>query len=309
MKKKLEIAVLGLGYFGKNYVRLLQKNSQANLAGVADDPKQSIQLLRSLNIDGVVIATPAESHYKLAKEALALGKHVLLEKPMVVSAKEAVALQKAVKKSGKILMVGHQYFYNDYIRHLKKVIDQKKLGKISYVVMSHFYTGPIRKGIGCFFETATHELSMLEYLFGDLKLSHIKGNVFSFTKKNHDDFASATFRLPKGIQVNLMVSWFMPKKVRSMAIVGSKGMALFDDTLAKDNLTFIFTSYPNSEKSSYFFSESQKKPHIPKIKAKESLANQLQHFIDCISHQKNPLTNVDHGVRITKALEAITSKL
>jgi predicted dehydrogenase len=308
VNQKLRLAVLGLGYFGKHYVRLIGGHFGVELVATADNAKEAQSILGSSGIDGVVIATPAPTHFELASLALKNGKHVLLEKPMVMNLAQAQKLKAQVKKSKKVLLVGHQYWYHDYIRTLKKELDGKVLGQVKYIFAQHFYHGPIRKDIGCFWETATHELSILEYLFGPLKISDIKGSSISLEDNKRDDAVFVNFTLNNKIAVSLAVSWFMPEKKRNMVLVGQKGSVVFDDAKVHDKLIFAGNPYPKYvSAASYLLPKDNLR--IPKIKATEPLLNELDHFIDCIRNSKKPLTDVEHGVRITKLLDLISSKL
>ena len=156
MMKPLRFGLLGLGYFGRNYARLLQDIKDVRLAAVAAKtretleqyrsatPKEAIrtmnasEIIKNPKIDCVVIATPAATHFKLAKEALENGKHVLLEKPMVASLDEAKKLRALAAKSPSTFMVGHQYIYNDYVRYLHDNIVE--LGNVSHVIAEHLYS-------------------------------------------------------------------------------------------------------------------------------------------------------------------------
>jgi len=295
MKQKLRFAILGLGYFGKNYARLLSHHKEAELAAVANTQKESMAVFKSPDIDCVIIATPAPTHFKLAKQTLEAGKHVLVEKPMVSKLSEAIELQSQVKKSKKLLMVGHQYLYHDYIRRLKKELDRGTIGALRYIVGEHFYPGPVRNDIGCFWETATHELSILEYLIGPLAISEVVGYGISIRSKKYEDAAFANIRLENDIIIAIAAAWNVPQKIRHMVLAGDKGSVVFDDTKPKRKLSFI------SNKVGVI--------SIPRVKSQEPLLNELNHFIDCVHNNKTPLTDVGHGARITKLLNIISSNI
>lgn len=295
MKQKLRFAILGFGYFGKNYARLLSHHKEAELAAVANTQKESMAVFKSTDIDCIIIATPASTHFKLAKQTLEAGKHVLVEKPMVSKLSEAIELQSQVKKSKKLLMVGHQYLYHDYIRRLKKELDLGTIGALHYIAGEHFYPGPVRNDIGCFWETATHELSILEYLIGPLVISEVVGYRISIRSKKYEDAAFANIRLENDIIIAIAAAWNVPQKIRHMVLAGDKGSVVFDDTKQKRKLSFI------SNKVGVI--------SIPRVKSQEPLLNELNHFIDCVRNNKIPLTDVGHGVRITKLLNIISSNV
>jgi len=369
----MRFGIIGVGYFGKHYVRLLQKMEGVELTGIAtrliteipelsetikvprgkprgivgtrfartsrgkaarystfvasslgrNESKLSFRssldaikkyesahaLLRDPGIDCVIIATPPSSHGELAITALEEGKHVLIEKPMAVSVAEAQAIADAANKSGRICMIGHQYCYNDYIRVLKKEIEKKTIGDIKYIFAEHLYAGPVRLDIGCLWETATHELAMIDYLFGHVSATKIIGQVVDITGSGREDAASVVISFDNGVVLTITTTWFAPRKVRRMIMGGTKGMAVFDEQ--EDHpLVFFNHPYPKGESpelhTSHFFEITEKETYIPSIDAHEPLRNELTHFMECIREQKTPITGVDHGLRVTKLLDEIT---
>lgn len=321
----LTFGLIGLGYFGKHYLRLLVQQGGVRLAAIADPspvafqahreniPSKTIcinsaeELLRLPEINCVIIASPAQSHFKLACAALKFGKHVLLEKPMVMNLKEAYALKKEVERSKKIFLLGHQYLYNDYVRHLKQKLEKRMLGEVRYVFSENLQYGPIRKNIGCFWETAAHEVSILDYLFGPFTISDITGCASSVLARSNDDFSATEITLNGKIVVAIVISWFMPQKTRRITIVGKRGMAVFDDCKTRDKLKFFDSSYPEDVNgSSHFFEMNNQQVSVARINAKEPLRNELTHFIGCVLSNKKPLTDINHGVRVTKLLTQIS---
>lgn len=320
--KKIKVGIIGLGYFGKHYLRILHVHPNVELVAVADhsfkskakysfeiSPKIQIysegkDLINRSDLEAVIIATPAESHYNLARLALRKGLHVFVEKPMVTNIYDVKKLEKEVKKSKNVFMIGHQYIYNDYINYLKKRIDKEYFGRISHVFAENFYFGPIRKNVGCFLETATHELSILDYIFGPLGNVKITKQKMHIISRKQDDFAEVTIKLPNSISATILTSWLFPDKTRRMVFWGTKGMAIFDE-LAKNKLVFYQVLYPKKiKRSSYFFSEKNYKTLIPKIRDKEPLQNEINHFFSCISLGRNPITDISHGVRVSKILNS-----
>ena len=320
----LRVGVIGAGYFGRHYVRLLHATKGIELAGVAvrattemiDIPDDAVrygsadELLQDQKIDCVVIVTPPSTHAELAVKALENGKHVLLEKPMALSIAEAHTIERAIKKSSRIFMVGHQYCYNDSVRELKKEIEKGTLGEVKYVFAEHLYAGPVRLDVGCLWETATHELSIIDYLFPNARVTKISGQMLDMAGSGRDDLATAVLRFDTKMLATIFTTWFAPQKVRRMIIGGTQGMACFNEK-EKNPLVFTRHPYPSGESpelhTSHFFEITEKETYIPDIEAHEPLANQLDHFFECIREQKMPLTGIEQGLRITKLLEEITT--
>lgn len=288
-RTQLKCAIIGAGRFGKHYLRLLGEMQGIKLAAVGGR-KDWREVISRPEIDCVIIATPVSTHFEIAKATLEAGKHVLLEKPMTRTLKEAERLRSAVYRSGRIFMVGHQYLYNDYIIHLKSEIEKGTLGKIIYFFAEHLYPGPIREDVGCFWETATHELAIIDYLFSPKKIRGVHGSMCDLTGNGRDDFASALIEFEKAPPVAITVSWMYPEKIRRLVIVGERGSAVFDEQ--------------RDEKLKFYLSE---KILVPRIAQREPLQNELKHFIDCIKNKKVPVTDIKHGVFITEMLHKIVS--
>lgn len=326
----LHFGLIGLGYFGKNYLRLLQNMEGVELVAVADREAEAFarhaallppaikryqdatELIADPAIEAVVIAVPASAHLGLARQALEAGKHVLVEKPMVRSVVEAGALERAVKKSGKVFMVGHQYVYHDSLRYLKKELEAGRLGRIAFTHAEHFYYGPIRHDVPLLWETATHELALLDYVFGPREIASVHGKRISLARSERDDFIHAAISFTDSMVLNLSVSWFMPQKIRRMAFVGAGGMAFFDDQLPEEKLKFVMQNYPaerGGDTASTWLGAAEKKTVIPNVPAREPLRNEVEHFVSCIGSRIEPLTGIAHGMRITRMLEEIDGRL
>ncbi len=330
MKNTLAFGVIGAGYFGRHYIRLLREMPGATLRAVADRSgygaeKNAVVLPASVSrltdaqdifsdpqIDCMVIATPASTHASLAVAALGAGKHVLVEKPMAMNSEEAGLMRDAAQKSGRTLMVGHQYIYNDAIRHLKKKLDEGLLGNIKYIFAEHFSFGPIRSDIGCFAEMAVHELSLLDYLFSPGEIRHVAGKSVDFLASGREDFASVEIFFASGLTAAIAVSWFAPEKIRRMTIAGDKGMAIFDDR-REDKLRFFLHPYPvaqpDKDAASRFMEFAQGEIITSAIDAAEPLRNQLEHFIACVRTGAEPVSGIAQGMRVMRMLDRIVEEI
>lgn len=318
----LRFGIVGVGYFGKHYVRLLENMPGVELVGATRISKDIGPLSRPIktyatpdelfaddSIECIVIASPPSTHAALAVLALERGKHVLLEKPMAISLPEAELIAEAAARSGRICMIGHQYCYNDYIRTLKQEMDRGSIGDVRYVFAQHVYPGPVRRDVGCLWETATHELSVLDFLFPERHPSSISGKMVDIAETGRDDATTVVLTYPHGLVATIFVSWFAPHKVRTMVIGGTSGMALFDEKNSSP-LSLYPRPYPNHVRigaGPYAFTQDE--IHIPRIQAGEPLGNQLDHFVDCVRTNSVPLTGVDHGLRVTRLLDEITTRL
>lgn len=314
--KKIKFALIGLGYFGKHYLRLLQQIEGVEIKTVCNRSPEAFEkyselLLPSIKrvaraedifsdpeIDAVVIATPTPSHFELASSALEAGKHVLLEKPMTRTLGEAEILTEIARKSGKVFMVGHQYLYNDHILFLKEKIDQGFFGKIFYFYAEHFYTKPLMGFVGCFWETSTHELAILDFLFGPCSIEKKLARFENFFGQEKDDFASVSFSLSGKFPVMIASTWCAPEKVRRFTIVGERGSAVFDEVRDIKNPLQLYETKDAS-------GEYREVP-VEIANTGEPLKNQLHHFLECIQGKSIPRTGYDHGLRVTRYLDSLS---
>lgn len=313
--ENLRFGLIGAGYFGKHYLRLLKELPDVELKSVAT--KSSVEttpdaILRDPEIDCVVIATPARTHFDLATRALLAGKHVLVEKPLVLNLSDAAELKKLVEKTNKVLMVGHQYLYNDYIQKLKDEISRGTLGEIKYIFAEHMYFGPLRSDTGVFFDAATHEFAILDYLFGPFEIEKAQGASLSMTGKGFDDFAAAEIRFSNGILFTIVLSRFAPQKIRRMVFGGSRGLALFDE--GQDvKLSFYNFPYPEISETqkldSNFFETAPGDIAMPQLEFKEPLRAELEHFVNCVQTGDTPKSDIEHGVRVTGHLTKVAAKI
>ncbi len=318
----LRFGVIGVGYFGKHYLRLLQEIEGAECAGIFtrfDEEVKALspqikryvsvnELMSDSSIDCIIIATPVSTHADLAIAALEHGKHVLLEKPIAASLVDAERIAAAVRASGRVFMIGHQYCYNDYIRQLKKEIENQTIGQITYLFAQHLYPGPVRLDIGCFWETATHELAIIDYLFPGIKPKAVTSQILDMTCCGRDDATTALISFDNGLTATIVTSWFAPEKVRRMLLAGTKGMAVFDE---KEEHPLVLTKhpYPVNESpephTSHFFNINDSERMVAPTAHTEPLRNQVVHFMECVREQKIPLTGIDHALRITKLLDMV----
>jgi len=324
--RELNFGILGLGYFGKNYARLLGEIEGVKLGVAFSRSSEAFSkyaeilspstvcvtdpfaILDDPAIDCVIIATPPSTHFEFAKAALENGKHVLLEKPMVATLDEAEKLQDIVKRCRRVFMVGHQYCYHDYVRHLKAQLAEGVCGSLRYIIAEHFSPGPIRYDIGCLWEMATHEFSILDYLFGPQEIKEVRGMKTGFSGTRGEDAVAFEIQLARGPLFTLTCSWWAPMKVRRMILAGDKGVAVFDDREEQQKLRFLARPYPPrtaQDEYSRFLAPGQNDTIVPVIQAQEPLRNELAHLIECVREEKKPLTDIAHGMRVTRMLHEV----
>lgn len=331
----INVAVIGLGYWGPNLVRNFARLDDANLYAVCDIQKTALdqmdklypqaylttdytELLDNTEVDAVVIATPVETHYNLAKESLRAGKHILVEKPLAMTTAQCYELIDLADKQGKVLMVGHVFRYNAAVQKLKSFIENGDLGEIYYIYSSRLNLGRIRHDINAMWNFAPHDVSIITHLLGTVP-SQVNARGFSFIQEGIEDVVFMTLHFPTGTGVNIHISWLDPRKVRLMTVVGSKKMVIYDDVSSDAKIQIYdkgVTKQTNSQSLGDFnsFGEFQLLLRagdvlIPKIAFVEPLRVECQHFVDCIINNSRPITDGWEGLRVVQVLEAAQRSL
>ena len=318
--KTIKIGIIGLGNWGRNYVRIFGSNNKVKILKICDKKKnQSYKynftsnyknILNDKSIDAVIISTGASSHFNLCKAALENKKHVLVEKPLTTNYKKAVRLKKLSEQNKKILMIGHTFLYNSAIIYLKKII--AKVGKIYYINCKRTHTGPIRKDTNVIWDLAPHDVSIINFL-----LDSSPQKIFSVGARhlhsNNEDVSFINLFYEKNILANIHVSWEDSNKSRTIEIVGSRCRIIFDDlnllepikiynkAIAQNNLVKNFSEFQYVLRDGSIIS--------PKIIYKEPLKVMCDDFINSIIKKKKPKSNANVGVEVVRIIDLINKKI
>jgi len=320
----VKIGLIGAGYWGPNFARIASNSATSELAWCSDLSDKNLDsmkknypsvkitkdyndILNDKEVDAVIVATPAETHYKVAKDCLLAGKHVLIEKPMSYSTQECVELVEIAEKSGKKIMVGHTFEYNSAVRKIKEYIDKNELGDIYYIYLTRVNLGRIREDVNAMWNLAPHDVSMLIYFLG----MPLKVNAFgySFIQKDIEDVVFMVLEFPNNVIAKIHVSWLDPSKIREMTLVGSKKMIVFDDMDNESKLRIYDKGVTKQLGDNNAYGQYQIKLRagdiiLPKIDMKEPLKEEYEHFIECVRDGKESISNGKVGLNVVKVLEA-----
>ncbi|GAK60668.1 oxidoreductase domain protein [Candidatus Vecturithrix granuli] len=310
------IAVIGGGHWGKHLIRnfqqigvlklICEKNEDllCQFAEQYPDMETCLALNDALaheEIQGVAIATPAETHYLIAREALLTGKHVYVEKPLVLNEAEAEELIKIANDKKLVLMVGHLLQYHPVFTHLKELALSGELGRINYIYSNRLNLGKIRREENILWSFAPHDISMILALAGEEPESVLTtgGN---YLHQKIADVTTTHLEFPSGLKAHIFVSWLHPFKEQKLVVVGDRKMAVFDDMQPwKDKLLL----YPHEiHWNNNLPVPARAEPERIAIPQEEPLRAECRHFLDCISQGKRPLTDGEEGLRVLKILNA-----
>lgn len=302
-----KIAVIGCGHWGKNHVRNF---AQLGALGAVVDPHAPTaqkfadeynipalsfeDAIASSDIDGVVIAAPAELHCKLAVQAFAAGKHVFVEKPIAMTMEEGETMKAAAVKAGKTLMVGHLLQFHPAFVALREAVQRGDLGELRYAYSHRCSLGKFRVEENALWSFAPHDISMLLALFGDAPTS-VSGSGGSYITPGIQDECRLDMEFSGGRRAHVLASWLHPFKEHRLIVVGEKAMAVFEDSAAGDEKLRL---YPHSIDTSGPVPAPSKADWVQMPYGDdEPLRTECQHFIDACNGQQ-PLTDADEALRV-----------
>ena len=316
--QKLKIGIIGCGHWGKNLVRNFSElgvlkyvcdtsTSQAqDIAKKYNVESKSITDLLKTDVDGVVIAAPAEQHYGIAKISLEAGKHVFVEKPLSLNVSEAEELCTISEQQNKTLMVGHLLQYHPAFLKLKDLVKKGKLGKLQYIYSNRLNLGKFRTQENILWSFAPHDISMILSLAGDNPHSVFATGAAHLNPHIHD-VTTTHLTFKSGIQAHIFVSWLHPFKEQKLVVVGDRGMAVFDDGL---DWSAKLKLYPHQVNWVDGLPKPQKAEfEIISLEPQEPLKSECGHFLDCISHNSRPRTDGLEGLNVLKVLDASQQSL
>jgi predicted dehydrogenase len=324
----LRVGVVGCGQWGQNYLRVLTELDDTTLVAACEQ-RQAVrervaarypsarhvedldELLRE-DVEAVVVAVEARSHYEIVSAALRAGKHVLCEKPLTVDLEQAVELARLAESCGRTLMVGHIFRYNAGVNALKAAIHEPDFGEICYLCLVRTNLGPIRADVNAAWDLAPHDISIVLHLLDQMP-TRVSALGFSYLQPAREDVAFITMELPGGVAAHLRVSWLDPRKVREVTVVGRQKMAVLDDILAVEGLR-LYDKGVLQEPAYSSFGEFQHvvrtgEIRIPPVKGDEPLRAQVRHFATCIAEGRRPLSDGWDGVRVVSVMDAIQRSL
>ncbi len=317
---RIGIGVIGAGYWGPNLIRNFHEIENSRVLWVADLSKSNLEkfsrrypqvkttsdyqeVLADENVRAVVVATPAVTHFKIAKAALEAGKDVLVEKPLTCSVEDSEALVALARERDLILMVGHLMVYHPAIQFIKSLIEKNELGRIYYLYSTRVNLGKVRTEENTLWNFAPHDVSMILYLLG-IAPEKVSASGAAYLQKGIEDVAFMTLHFPDQILAHCHVSWLDPHKVRRLTVVGDKKMVVFDDTAGAE--VRIYDKGVDKVQTYETYGESltirSGDINIPRLPAREPLKEECSHFLSCVKDRKKPLTDGISGLEVLKVL-------
>jgi len=317
--KQKRIAVIGAGRWGKNHIKTLHE--LGFLAGIVEaDPDtrdvfqekypeaKTFATVREAieeDFDGFTVATPAETHFKIAEFIITHKKHVLVEKPLTLKASEAKRLKELAEENGVNLMVGHLLLFHPAIRKIKELIKKGKIGKLEYIYSNRLNLGTVRTEENILWSFAPHDISVFQYFIGSLPTEIVsRGGVF-LQPHNHDS-SMTILTYPDNIVGHIFVSWLHPFKEHRMVVIGSKGMFSYEDSSDDKNILFY-------EKGiDWIQGEPIKRDGPTEVipyEKKMPLTEELKYFAAHTNGDPVKTADAQNGVEVLEILEKATESL
>jgi len=317
------VAVVGSGYWGKNLVRNF--HGLGALTAICDRDPQVLAKFREMyqglpvfqdvdqmlgdvslghGIDALVLATPAETHFDLAKKSLMAGKHVFVEKPLALTEEEGRELVRLAEANRLTLMVGHILQYHGAVIKLKSLVDSGALGKIQYLYSNRLNIGKIRSEENILWSFAPHDISVILMLLGEMP-ERIYATGGTYLQDQIPDTTLTTLDFPSGVKAHIFVSWLHPFKEQKLVVVGDKKMAVFDD-ISEEKLKLFSHEIQWLQRLPV---AAKADPELVEVPMEEPLKAECQHFLTCIAEGRTPRTDGREGVRVLQVLQASQASL
>ena len=311
---KKKICVIGAGGWGKNHISTL--NKKGALYGIVDASEAALDDYKNINshckffkniestleegFDGYIVATPAETHHPIAKKLLAHSKNVLVEKPVCLNSKDAEELLNLAKLNKCFIMGGHLLLFHPAFLKIKSLIDNNKIGKISYIYSNRLNFGKVRSHENAMWSLAPHDISLLLFFCKNFpEKLHYSG--FELLKRNIDDSSVSSFTFPQNIGAHIFVSWLHPFKEHRFVIIGEKGMFVYEDTSENKEILF-YDKTVNQDKTMSLNDMGSKKIDY---ETGFPLDAQIDFFIDSIKRKNKNLENFELSINVVKILETL----
>ena len=328
---KLNIGIIGLGYWGHNVLRNFVNHSRIQLRYACDIDSSIFEntsiplpkhckcvtdvsaVLNDPDVDAVSIVTPAETHFTLVKEALLAGKHVLCEKPLTLNPKDGEELIKTARKVNRKLMTGYTFIYNNGIRKLKELYDLGELGQLYYMTLKRTHMGMVRSDVDVIWDLVPHDVAIINFILG-----HGPERVMATGAKplgtSHYDVAFITLFYPKGILGQIHVSWVDSNKERLVRFIGDKARAEFNDLNNLEPIRIFKKGISLSDRieadyGNFRFLLRDGDILSPKIDMFEPLKKMIDAFVNAVLDDREIIANDNFSLEVTKVISGIQKSL
>jgi UDP-2-acetamido-3-amino-2,3-dideoxy-glucuronate N-acetyltransferase len=311
------VAVVGCGHWGRNLVRNFAELRSLRAVVDADDavaaefgarfgvPALTFpEVLARDDIRAVATASPAALHYDIARQAIAAGKHVFIEKPIALTVEDGEALREQARRAGMTLMVGHLLQYHPAYRKLRSLVSEGAIGRLRYVYSNRLSMGKLRTEEDVLWSFAPHDISMILGLADGEMPSGVAAHSAEIVSSGMADSTHLHLAFPSGLKAHVFVSWVHPFKEHRLVAVGELGCLVFDDTRPQEE-KLMRTDYRIVSGPALARGDAVPVP----VAADEPLKMECDHFLRAIETSSAPLTDASEALAVLRVLNAADDAL
>ena len=325
----IHVGVIGYGYWGPNLVRNFVEVSGAEVGAVCDLRPERLakararyptveittdyqDVLANSHIDAIAIVTPVSTHFELAMQALQVGKHVLVEKPLAATSEQAVRLIEEADRRDRMLMVDHTFVYTGAVRKIRELVASNELGDLYYYDSVRVNLGLFQHDVNVIWDLAVHDLSIMDYVLPSRPRA-VSATGMSHVPGEPENIAYLTLFFDRDFIAHIHVNWLAPVKVRRTLIGGSRKMIVYDHLNPGEQVKVYDKGITvnNDAESVYRMLVGYRTGDMwaPQIDRTEALRTQVLHFISCIEEDERPITDGEVGLQVVRVLEAATQSM
>jgi predicted dehydrogenase len=321
------VAVVGLGYWGPNLARNLQECADAELVALCDLSPERLErvgrrypaaqrydslemLLSDPDVEAVAVATPVSSHHQITSAVLQAGKHAFVEKPLASSSAEALDLIELAACERLVLMPGHTFLYSPPVRTIRALIESGELGEIYFISTSRVNLGLHQADVSVVWDLAPHDFSILRYWLAETP-THASALTRSCIIPTIPDVAFISLEFSSHTIAHVELSWLAPAKLRRTAIVGSRKMAVYDDTSSEPVRVFDSGVVPDDPASFGEYQLTYRTGDIVSlhVDSDEPLGLEMQDFCQAIRRGSSLVSSAEIGLEVVRMMEAVDGSL
>lgn len=322
----VRVGVVGMNYWGPNLARNFARLGGSHLAWICDRDPEVLErhrdahpgartaldlddLLADPDLDAVVIATPVPTHAPLARLALEAGKDCFVEKPLALTADDALALAELAEERERVLMVDHLLVYHPGVQAVKGLVDSGTLGRVFYLYGNRQNLGIVRPDENALWSLGPHDISVMLWLVGERPVE-VAASGESYLQPSVEDVVFGRIRFPSGIIGHLHLSWLDPHKMRRMTVIGSEKMVVFDDMETERKVTVYDKGpIPRTETYGEYIQVRSGDIHIPKVPGTEPLRIVCERFVQAVVDREPTPSDGRAGATVVEVLEAMSESL
>jgi predicted dehydrogenase len=323
----MKVGIIGLGYWGPNLVRNFMAHSDVEKVVACDQRIERLQFIKDRfpsvhltnnpvelingNVDIIVIATPVDTHFDLAKQSLEAGKDIWVEKPFTATTEEGEELIELAEQKNLKIFVDHTLIYTGEVRKMKELIDKGELGNVLYFDSERINLGLIQRDVNVLWDLAPQDLAVMNFILDEHKIAALSANgIANYNGK--ENIAHLSIYFENNSFAHFHVNWTSPVKIRRMIVGGDEKMLVYNDLENSEKIKIYDSNVEFKTQESIHEALVQYRLgdiFSPKVNQTEALTMGVREFLDAIKENRKPLTDGIDGLNVVRILEASSESL